>query len=87
MLTTIATLWTASGINKYLPYIFLVVGAIATIITVYLKGQTAGSSTVLNKQLNDSLKVRVQEAKDRAKIQSLNTDAARIRLRDRWSAN
>lgn len=87
MWTILSTAWTATGFGKYWQYIVTGLLVIGTVVAIYVEGKKSGTSAASTKQLQDSLNIRVQEAKDRAKIQSLNTDAARIRLRNKWSAN
>lgn len=86
MLTSIALLWNASGLNKLWPYLAVGLITMAIVVTAYLQGRTSGSASAQNKQLSDSLSRMHREAKDRATIQSIDSSIARKQLRERWSA-
>ncbi len=84
MLSTISLLWHASGVNKVLPYILLVMGIFAIFAVVYWQGLTKGQANASVKQLNDSLNRYMNDARRKADIESLTTAVARDRLRNRW---
>lgn len=86
-MTWLATLWNASGLNKFLPYLILAAIVIAIILSAYLQGKSAGTSGAKERQLNDWLNSQHKEAQARADRMATRTDVARDRLRQRWSKN
>ena len=85
MITWVATLWNASGLNKLLPYMIVAALVIAIILSAYLQGKSAGASGAKQQQLNDWLNTQHKEAQARAERMAQSTDAARDQLRKRWS--
>lgn len=86
MLTTLTTIWTASGINKLLPYLILAAIVVATVFAAYTTGRSAGGMNEKSKQLQDWLKTHSQEARKRAERMAIDSSTARKQLRDRWTA-
>lgn len=77
-------LWTASGLNKFGPYLLgmLLIGLV--VCAAYWFGRSSGISSAKQKQLADSLNRLSKEAQDRAAIQSMRSSTAREQLRKRW---
>ena len=80
------TLLQAAGLNKWLAYGAVAASVLATLGVVYLRIRASGAQSERLDQAEKNLQRIRNDAKERAKIESITTAAARERLRDRWSS-
>lgn len=86
-MTFLYTLWQATGLNRFTPYILTILVTTGIIVAVYMQGRREGKSSALSKQQTDWLKQYHREVTNRADIQRMRTADARDRLRERWSSD
>ena len=86
MLSIIATVWTALGGNKLLPWLLLTGLAVLLLAGIYLSASKSGATSEKLRRATESLNSQYREVQRRADIQATRTDVARDRLRQRWGS-
>ena len=82
-------MWTilqAIGLNKWIVYGMAALAIGASITTIVLRIRANGAQSEKLRQAQEGLSRMQRETRERAKIESMSTAAARKRLRDKWSS-